>query len=83
MMPEDQITFRTDPRIKARIAELVNAREYRNLSDFVNQAILLKFQLERIPLDGELVGHDPMITFFESPRGRALLRELLREVREG
>jgi hypothetical protein len=42
----------------------------------------MKCQVERIPIDGELLGPDPMLVFFESPRGRALLRELLREVRE-
>lgn len=81
-MPEDQITFRTNPRIKAAIAELVRQKSYRNTSDFVNHAILLTFQLEQIPIDGELIGPEPMVTFFESPRGRALLRELIREVRE-
>jgi len=81
-MTEDQITFRTDPRMKARIEELVRDRQYRNKSDFINQALLLKFQVERIALDGDFVGPDPMQAFLESPRGRTLLRELLREVRE-
>lgn len=49
----------------------------------MNQAILLKLQLEQIPIDGELIGPEPIVTFFESPRGRALLKELIREVREG
>lgn len=81
-MPEDQITFRTDPAIKARIAELVAAKEYRNLSEFVNQAILLKFQLEQITLDGRLITPSPIEAFFDSPNGRELLREILLEARE-
>jgi len=82
-MPDDQITFRTNPRIKAAIAELVRQNYYRNTSDFVNHAILLTFQLEQVPIDGDVIGPEPMVTFFESPRGRALLKELIREVREG
>ena len=81
-MTEDQITFRTDRRIKATIAELVRQNYCRNISDFMNQAILLKLQLEQIPIDGEQVGPEPMVTFFESPRGRALIKELIREVKE-
>ncbi|MEN6343045.1 MAG: hypothetical protein ABFC89_10875 [Methanospirillum sp.] len=81
-MPEDQITFRTDRRIKATITELVRQNYCRNISDFMNQAILLKLQLEQIPIGGELVGPEPMVTFFESPRGRALIKELIREVKE-
>jgi Arc/MetJ-type ribon-helix-helix transcriptional regulator len=81
-MPDNQITFRTDPRIKARINELVRQGEYRNRSEFINQALLLKFQVERILLDGEPVGPDPVASFFYSEQGRALVRELLDEVRE-
>ena len=81
-MTEDQITFRTDRRIKATINELVRQNYCRNISDFMNQAVLLKLQLEQIPIDGEQVGPEPMVTFFESPRGRALIKELIREVKE-
>jgi len=81
-MPEDQITFRTDPAIKARIAELVAGKEYRNISDFMNQAILLKFQFEQITLNGRLVGPNPMEGFFDSPHGREIIREILLESRE-
>ena len=81
-MTEDQITFRTDRRIKATINELVRQNYCRNISDFMNQAVLLKLQLEQIPIAGELVGPEPMVTFFESPRGRALIKELIREVKE-
>lgn len=81
-MPDNQITFRTDPRVKARIAELVRLGEFRNTSEFMNQAIFLKFQVERILLDGELVGADPIAEFLFSDRGRELLRELIREARE-
>jgi len=81
-MPDDQITFRTDPRIKERIAGLVQEKRYPSLSEFVNQAILLKFQVEQIAVDGISSGPDPMIAYFESSRGRALLREILREARE-
>lgn len=81
-MPENQITFRTDPKVKTRIAELVAQGEFRNTSEFMNQAILLKFQVERILLDGKPLGPDPIAAFLQSVRGRELLRELLREARE-
>jgi len=81
-MPEDQITFRTDPEIKARIAELVAEKEYRNLSDFVNQAILLKFQVDQITLNGRLITPSPIEAFFDSPRGREVLMEIILEARE-
>jgi hypothetical protein len=81
-MPSDQITFRLDPRVRAAITELIRRGEYRNLSEFITQAILMKCQVERVPIEGELLGPDPFFAFLESPRGRALLRELLREIRE-
>lgn len=82
-MLEDQITFRTDPRLKARIRELVAAGEFRSVSDFVTQAILLKFAFERIPIDGRLLAHDPLAEYFSSYDGRRLLRDTVREVLAG
>jgi hypothetical protein len=35
-----------------------------------------------ISIDNELVGSEPMVTFFETPRGRLLIKKLSREVRE-
>lgn len=81
-MPEDQITFRTDPRIKAAIAELVAQGEYRNMSDFMNDALLLMFHIKYFLIDGMPVGPEPLAAIFESPRGRARLRELLRRYME-
>ena len=81
-MPEDQITFRTNPRIKAAIAELVRQKSYRNTSDFVNHAILLTFQLERIQIEGQPVGPDPVADFFDSLKGREILREVILAARE-
>ncbi len=81
-MPENQITFRTDPRFKARIAELVEQKEYKNLSEFMNEAIMLKFEADGVEIKGGFPRSKPLVSFFESPRGRALLRELLREARE-
>lgn len=79
-MTEGQITFRTDPRIKARIRELVAEGEFRNVSDFVNQAILQRCALERIPIDGRLLAFDPIAEYFGSNGGRRLLRETIREM---
>lgn len=81
-MPPGQITFRTDPRIKARIAELVASGEFRNMSEFLNHAILLTFQVERIQVEGEPIGPDPVAVFFDSVKGREILREVILAARE-
>ena len=78
-MLEDQITFRTHPRLKARIRELVTEGEFRTVSDFMNLAILQKFEFDRVPVNGELIGPDPLDRFFDSPRGREGLREAVLE----
>lgn len=82
-MPGNQFTFRTDPRLKARIQELVAEGKYRNVGDFVNHAILVTFALERIPVDGRLLEPDPIPGYFGSFGGRQLLREVMREVLAG
>lgn len=79
-MTEGQITFRLDQALKARIRELVDEGEYRNVSDFVNRAVLLMFAFERIPIEGRLLGCDPLAEYFSSYKGRQLLRETVREV---
>ncbi|MEN6518681.1 MAG: ribbon-helix-helix protein, CopG family [Methanospirillum sp.] len=79
-MTEGQITFRLDQALKARIRELVDEGEYRNVSDFVNRAVLLMFAFERIPIEGRLLGRDPLAEFFSSYKGRQLLHETVREV---
>ena len=81
-MPPGQITFRTDPRIKARIAELVASGEFRNMSEFLNHAILLTFQVERIQIEGQPIGPDPVAVFFDSVKGREILREVILAARE-
>ena len=53
--------------------------EYGSVNDFVNQVILLKFPMDLVPIDGLQPGPDPLVVFFESPRGKALLRKLIRE----
>ena len=78
-MTEGQITFRLDPALKARICELVAAGEFRTVSDFVNQAVLLKFEFDGIPIDGRRIGNDLLGRFFDSPRGRQRLREAVLE----
>lgn len=80
-MLDNQISFRLDPRVKARIQDLVAEGEFRNVSDFVNQAILVTFAFERIPVDGRLLARDPIAEYFRSYDGRRLLRETMREVR--
>ena len=78
-MIEGQITFRLDPHLKARIRELVAAGEFRSVSDFMNQAVLLKFEFDRIPVNGRTIGEGPLDRYFDSPRGRQQLRELVLE----
>ncbi len=77
-MPDDQITFRTDPRIKARIRELVQRGDYRNTSEFMNQALRLKLRTE-----GVHTGFEPamirreLAAFLDSPEGRRILQEAI------
>ncbi len=75
-----QITFRLDQALKERICELVDAGEYVTVSDFVTRAVLLMFAFERIPIEGQLLGCDPLAEYFSSYVGRQLLRETVREV---
>ena len=82
-MVENQITFRVDPRLKARIQELVAEGEFRNVSDCMQWAIRLAFEVEQIPIDGTLSARDPIGDFLESYRGRRLLKQLMREVQAG
>lgn len=76
-MPVDRIAFRTDPRIKARIEELVQQGDCRNVSEFVNQALRLKFVVERIPIEFEPAAPGLLEEFFDSPPGRRILREVI------
>ncbi|HIH02625.1 MAG TPA: hypothetical protein HA263_01830 [Methanoregulaceae archaeon] len=78
-MTEEQITARIDPRFNAAIEDLVRRGEYGSVDQFVDRAIRLRLQLDQAPVDGEQPGPHPFIAFFESPRGRALLRELMDE----
>ena len=82
-MAEDLITFKTDPRLTARIRELVAEGKYRNVGDFMHHAIRLTFTLERIPVDGRLLEPDPVTEYFGSEDGRRVLSEILREARAG
>jgi|GEM_PF-575850 Arc/MetJ-type ribon-helix-helix transcriptional regulator len=80
-MPEDRITFTIDPRLTARIQELVPEGTFGNVSDFMHHAIRLTFALERIPVDGRLLEPDPITEFFDSEAGRRVLYEALRKAR--
>ncbi len=79
-MMESHITFRLDQNLKARIRELVDEGEYRNVSEFMNRAILPMFAFKRIPIEGKLLVHDPLAEYLSSYDGRRLLRETMREV---
>ncbi len=70
---EGQVSSRLDPDFKVRIRELAHEGEYRDVSGFMNQAILLMFAFERIPIGGRLLGHDTLAEFFSSYSGRRLL----------
>lgn len=81
-MPSDQITFRTDPRIKARIEEVVRQGGYRNVTDFVNRALLLMLEMERARLEHGPATRALLEVFFDSPPGRRILQEVIRGERE-
>jgi hypothetical protein len=54
---------------------------YPSISEFITQAILEKFGIEGIAVEGE-VPPDPIGRYFQTDQGRALLRALLREACE-
>lgn len=70
-MQDDTLTVGIDPRFLARIADLVEQGEYGSVDEFMNEAVRLRLE------------QDPLEAFFESPRGRELLRQLVREERDG
>ncbi len=80
-MAGGQVTVRLDPRVKARLNQLVEEKHYPSISAFITEAILEKFGIEGIAVDGE-VPPDPIQRYFSTPEGRALLRQLIREERE-
>jgi len=75
----DTMTVQVDPALRAAIDDLVREGEYESEEQFVNHAILLKFQFDQIPVDGRPIGPNPMDAFFDSPKGREIIREILRE----
>jgi len=81
-MPDDQITFRTDPAVKTAIAALVADGEWRTVSEYVNHAILLWFHMKSITLNGRAVGPWPLERVVDSPRGRENVRRILFDERE-
>lgn len=64
------------------MARLVEEGAYRSITGFVVEAVLLKLDLEGIAVDVGALPPDPIAGYLESPRGRALLRKLIREERE-
>ena len=77
-MAAGQVTVRLDPRVKAQLQELVDEEKYPSISVFITEAILQKLGLEGIAI-GEDLPPNPVKTYFETPEGRELLRQLIRE----
>lgn len=69
-MTAGRMTFTVDPGLKARIRELVAGGEFPTVSEFVNGAILPKFEIERIAIDGGLPGSGPVHRSMMSRDGR-------------
>ncbi len=80
-MASGQTTVRLDPRVKARLVALVDEGRYPSISVFITEAILEKFGIEGIAVEGE-VPPDPIQRYFNTPEGREVLRQLIREERE-
>jgi hypothetical protein len=73
-----QVCFRIDGRFKARIQDLVNEGEYRNISDFMIQAVLDTFAFDRITVEGQYVPRVDLTEFFSTDAGRTVLVEAMR-----
>ncbi|MEN6341751.1 MAG: hypothetical protein ABFC89_04240 [Methanospirillum sp.] len=80
-MTDDTMTVRVDPAVRAAIDDLVRRGEYESVDEFLNRAVLTFLRLEEIDVEGVPAGPHPFVVFFESPRGRALLREIVHEAR--
>lgn len=73
--------MRLDPRVKARLVELVEDGEYRSLSGFITEAILQKLALEGIAVEGTERPRNPVQLYPGTPEGRERLLRLIHEER--
>lgn len=78
-MAGSQTTIRLDPRIKGTIERLVEENRYPSVTAFVTDAILLKFDIEGIPIEGLEPEPDALERYFATPAGEELLSRLIRK----
>ena len=78
-MAGSQTTIRLDPRIKSTIERLVEEKRYPSVTAFITEAILLKFDIEGIPIDGLEPEPDALERYFATPAGEELLSRLIRK----
>ncbi len=77
-MPGDRIALRTEPRIEAANAGPASRGEFGSTGGFVNDAVLVEFQRDRVLLDGTPIGPESLADIDESPGGHARPVETLR-----
>ena len=78
-MAGDQTTIRLDPRIKRTLERLVQEKSYPSLTAFITDAILLKFDIEGITVEGMEPEPDALERYFATPAGEQLLSRLIRQ----
>jgi len=69
-MIDARTPFRRNPDVGGRIRELVVEVESRTVIDFITQAVLPEFGIDRVPVGNALIGTDPLDRSFGSSRGR-------------
>ena len=77
-MPNDTITIRIGSEVKAALAGLVERGTYRSITEFTVEALLLKLDLEGVPVGEGFAPPDPIAAYFDTPRGQAVLRGAMR-----
>jgi len=78
-MAGSQTTIRLDPRIKSTLERLVEEKRYPSVTAFITDAILLKFDIEGIPIEGLEPEPDALERYFATPAGEELLSRLIRK----
>lgn len=76
-MASDQLNIRLDPRIRAAVERAMSEKGYPSISSYVVAALLLQLELDEVPVEG-FETPNPILLYFESDRGKEVLREVMR-----
>jgi hypothetical protein len=77
-MSKGTITIRIGSEIRTALEGLVERGTYRSVTEFAVEALLLKLDLEGVPVEEGFAPPDPVGAYFETPRGQAVLSRAIR-----